>query len=49
VFNWLQDPNFWNLGVSTVEVLSFLMLLLLVPIAAVTYIIATRPRSSEVT
>ncbi|TMB67410.1 MAG: DUF2029 domain-containing protein [Chloroflexi bacterium] len=49
VFNWLQDANFWNLGMSTVELLSFLMLLLLVPIAAVTYVIANRPRSSEVT
>ena len=49
VFNWLEDPNFWSLGASSVEVLSFLMLLLLVPIAAVTYIIASRPRSSEVT
>ena len=44
IFNWLQDPNFWGLGLTTVEFLSVLMVLMLPPLLAVAYALGDRPR-----
>jgi len=43
IFNWLQDPNFWGLGLTTVEFLSVLMVLMLPPLLAVAYALGDRP------
>jgi len=37
VFNWLQDPDFWGLGLTTVEFLSVFMVIMLPPLLAVAY------------
>jgi Gpi18-like mannosyltransferase len=44
IFNWLQDPDFWGLGLTTVEFLSVLMVIMLPPLLAVAYALGDRPR-----
>ena len=47
VFNWLQDPNFWGLGLTTVEFLSVFMVIMLPPLLAVAYALGDRPKQSH--
>jgi hypothetical protein len=44
IFNWLQDPNLWGLGLTTVEFLSVLMVIMLPPLLAVAYALGDRPK-----
>jgi hypothetical protein len=49
IFNWLQDPNFWGLGLTTVEFLSVLMVVTLPPLLAVAYALGDRPKQAAAT
>ena len=47
VFTWLQDPDFWGLGFTTVEFLSLIAVAALPPLLAAAYGIGARPREPE--
>jgi hypothetical protein len=47
VFEWLQDPNFWGIGLTTVEFLSVLTVAVLPPFLAAAYALGERPRRAR--
>jgi Gpi18-like mannosyltransferase len=49
IYNWLQDPNFWGLGLTSVEFLSVLMVVTLPPLLAVAYALGDRPKQAAAT
>jgi Gpi18-like mannosyltransferase len=49
VFDWLQDPNFWGFGLTTVEFLSLFMVAMLPPVLALAYALAEGPKRPEAT
>jgi len=45
-FEWLQDPNFWGIGLTTVEFLSVLTVAVLPPLLVAAYAFGERPRQA---
>jgi Gpi18-like mannosyltransferase len=47
IFTWLQDPDFWGFGFTTVEFLSLIIVAALPPLLAAAYGLSTRLKHSE--
>jgi Gpi18-like mannosyltransferase len=47
IFSWLQDPDFWGFGFTTVEFISLVVVAALPPLLAAAYGLSTRSRPRE--